>query len=150
MNIITPQGIPSLTIGGRVFTDLTNLLIFSGPVAGAANGITTLRRMNASAGYQVTAGKTLYLLAIEINTFTAVATTALSVGYSDTDLGRLVNTAPTNPVYMEGAAGYGFPTIATGKIEYGMIFTVPATKYPFINNSGNATTAQIRIYGYEV
>lgn len=149
MNIATPQAIPSITIGGRVFTDLKNLLILGGPTGGAVYGITTCRKQNGTAGYQTTAGKTLRITALEVTVLTAVATSCVSMGYSDTDLGRLVNTAPTNPVYMEGVAGYGFSTSETGIYQYACNFTIPAGKYLFVNGNGNASLTQCRLYGYE-
>ena len=56
--------IPTITVGGRVFTDLDNLIVLTayaqtGTAAGA-----TFREPVASSGYQVPGGQTLRILAV--------------------------------------------------------------------------------------
>lgn len=141
---------PALIIANRVFTDLTNLIILHGSSSGAANGISTLRKPNDSAGYQVPVGKTFYVKAVQIDVGVVAAALA-AFGYSDTDLGVEVNTAPTNPVYVGGSASIARIGLAVlGLKEIPANFSVPAGKYLFHNNSASAAVMSVKIFGYEV
>jgi hypothetical protein len=143
-----PSGnIVSLTVGGRVFTDLTNLKILVGFVNSTNN--TTPRAPSASAGYQVTAGKTLDILAASCNIFSA-GTATFQMGYADNDVGIGTATAKTNGVYMTGDSTNGsFANNSVVGVQQSAIkFSVPATKYPFIES--NAAGGGIcTLYGYE-
>lgn len=141
--------IPYITVGGRVFTDLDNLIVLHGNVNGAANGNSSLRKASASAGYQVPVGKTFKIMAVE-----GFVTTAGfgALGYADNDVGIASNTAFTNQVNAANSNNnsLAFATTATGNISNNFRFDVPAQKFPLITNSGNTTVGQVRVYGYEV
>lgn len=141
---------PSLTIGGRVFTDLTNLIILHGAVAaGQAN--CSLRKANGVAGYAVTAGKTLTIYACKGRSNTA-ANTKIILLYSDNDMGVDTATAPTNPVYIMGStANYGLTYSGGASVDqeqaHEINFQVPATKIPGVIMV--SSVSYFRAYGYE-
>lgn len=147
--IIQPSTVPCLTVGGRVFTDLSNLIILTTYVTGTSTYISTLRRANGSAGYQITAGKTLTIYAAQMHIIVA-SSVNIGLGYGDNDVGQLTTTVPTNPVYVAGAAGVGiFSLAAIGFFEASTNFQIPATKYGFVNAQATAGAGTIRLYGYE-
>lgn len=143
-----PSGnIVSLTVGGRVFTDLTNLKTLTAMVASTNNS--SLRAPNGTAGYAVTAGKTLDIVAAKCNVFTS-GTATYQIGYTDNDLGMNSATAKTNGVYFAGSALVGFfNNAAVGMQEFPIQkFSVPATKIPFIESNSAGGVVCI-FFGYE-
>lgn len=140
---------PSLTIGGRTFTDLTNLKILCANISGASQKFTTFRR-SATSGYQVTAGKTLTIYAWQAWNLGSTAL-SLYLGYGDTDVGLTGGSIPTNGVYWNGDQSASATTLAAiGNTTAGAIyFTVPAAKYAFLSNAVNSITGSCCIYGYE-
>ncbi len=143
----TPIGtlgnVPSLTVGGRVFTDLTNLIVLT--AAHSAGNLSTLRLPGASSGYQVPAGKTLKIWAIrQYTTSSYVAPTSL--GYGDTDVGYNSGSTPTNPIYYSVGANAYTAGATTGITETSLLFSVPTGKYVFGSTSGQqgGTT----VFGY--
>lgn len=149
---IIPSSIPTLTIGGRVFTDLSNLIMLVGCSAGA-NGNSSLRKPGASAGYQVPVGKSFRVLAVRATISLAGAATQ-TICYSDNDVGFATATAFTNVVYPGGSYDGGtivFPQAASNTpIEQSMDFTVPAGKYLGCTNNFSASSIRIQVFGYEV
>lgn len=145
----TPGTIPSITIGGRVFTDLSTNLIVLISGANAAANYTTFRRPFASAGYQVTAGKTLYVTAMQ---YRAAAVSAIGMGYSDNDVGLNVAGPPTNWIQMMGAA-QAFDNFSAVVGAYGnekaVWYPIPAGKYITWNGYGASMQNQIVLWGYE-
>lgn len=138
----------SLIIGGRTFTDLDNLIILAGYVVGG--NYTTVRELNATAGYEVTAGKTLKILAIE-NT-PVDAGSSVDIGYGDDDKGvNAVSSPPTNAVPVCGAiANMDFG--ASGAYiqrQQAINFEVPEGKFPYIHIAA-AKTSSVMLYCYEV
>lgn len=143
----TPIGtlgtIPTLTVGGVVFTDMTNLITVLGNAA--STYYTTLRKPTASSGYQVPGGQTFSIYALR-----AVGQSLggnYSLGYADDDVG-ILGTAPTNPVYVGGdAQNYVVPAQSTLEIlEVALpTFNVPAAKYTFIKG---ITAGQYVIYAF--
>jgi len=146
--------IDTLTVGGRTFTDLTNLIILYGLVSTAGRH-TTLRLPNASSGYQVTSGKTFKIEAIFASTSSASAGPVMPF-YGDTDVGLDSASAPTNPVYIGGnnnpqaiaLAGNTSGNLVLSNPIPGMNFSVPAGKYPCVY--AGATSSLVAVYGYEV
>lgn len=151
----TPIGtlgtIPTLTVGGRVFTDLTTLIILAGYQG--SNARTTLRVPGASSGYPVTTGKTLTVHAARFS----CSNTPGTQGYitqlvqSDNDLGYDSNTSYTNPKYYTAIANILFNGINNlpppDKYEIaGLGFTVAATKYLSATLTASTT---VWAYGYE-
>ncbi len=134
--------------GFHHFVDVETLLVLGVGVGG--NGFGTYRDHNGSAGYAVTALKTLQLKALSarelVNTSKAV-----QVGYGDTDVGLNSLSPPTNPVYTFGGSLTANNTallflLAATQNSVPIRFDVPAGKYPF-QECANASTT---VYGYEV
>lgn len=143
-----------LTLGGYTFSpeQLSGLIILHAQV-NTAGRVSTLRKANATSGYQVTSGKTLHIKAVKIMN---VSTTALSVGhlgYGDTDVGFNSASPPTTPVWMAGESsvpmlgGTYAASDATANAHF-VSFDVPATKYAFIFLTGPSGNSAI-MYGYE-
>ena len=156
--MIPGSAIPSLTIGGVVFVDLTNLIVLFGRTLNQANsgfikqyGPGTIGTQ--SVGYTVTAGKTLTIRAAKINATTS--NTNVELCYGDVALGLDVATAVTNPVY------YGTGTSTLVILQYvpnsavtfysapGMeiFWQIPSAKCPTM--TPGAASCQYFIYGYE-
>lgn len=149
--ILYPGSIPSLSVGGRLFTDITNLIILSGTANAAAGGYCSARKPNASACYQVPTGKSYRLMAIQVSVLVIAAGATIALGYQDADVGFGTNTAPTNLVQVAGSGnGTGFSTNAIGITEYPLDFLIPAGKYLYTYNGGNVSAVQYRMFGYEV
>lgn len=150
----TPQNagvIPTLTIAGRVFSDTKNLKILRGNIGSNTNRYTTTRISSGSGGYQVPVGYQLRVLAVRIDTVTGAAGSNLTILYSDNDQGIGTTTAPTNPVYMGGAAGSSYITggiTAAGEKETPVDFVIPAGKYLGFDGQGNSISCQVQAYGY--
>lgn len=144
--------IPTLEIGGRVFTDLTTLIRLSGFTN--TNDNCTLRKSNGSAGYQVTGGTTLTIKAVKQTTRSALAGARLSIllAQSDNDAGVDSATALTNPVYEIGSGTY-FPYVASDTLspywECDSDFSIAATKYVSAVRQAAGAVNIFTVYGYE-
>lgn len=151
--IIIPSAIPTLNIGGRIFTDLTNLIVLVGNGVGPTNLNSTLRKQNGSAGYQVPATKTFQALALRIMTSVTAANSGASILYSDNDVGTRSPTVFTNPVYIGGSSTNG--TVGDGPFVAGQFtdtplqFSIPTGKYVGTITAG-AGVYFYQVYGYEV
>lgn len=148
--IVPPPAIPTLTVGGRVFTDVKNLIVLTGTIYGASNGSSGFRRFSGSSGYLPSGSKSFRIMAIR----TMVVTTGnpLPIFYCDNDLGMGTNTSPTNPVYPSGDAQNVIinPTAAgTGWYEIPFDFLTPNGKYIGVTNGGTASSVRIQLFGYE-
>lgn len=149
--------IPSLTVGGVVFTDLSAaLIVLYGSVA-TTTRYTTLRRTTATAGYQTTSGKTLTIRACKITYISLTGNPTINLLYGDTDVGLNSSSAPTNPVYLGGDSSSscgvlgGSSGAASGPVSYGEtapFFNTPSTKYSAMFLNIEATTNMLA-YGYE-
>lgn len=143
--------IDTLTIGGRVLTDLTTLIVLAASYT--SNSKATFRQAfpsAGSAGYAVTSAKTYTVAGIKFN---ANAATSLALLYADNDVGFDSATAFTNPVYQASgnttATNIFTPSASSNstQIEICPMFRVPAGKYLAI--SGGAVVASALSYGYE-
>jgi hypothetical protein len=155
----TPIGtlgtIPTLTVGGRVYTDLTTLKIVVGMTkSGGVNG--TFRVPKATSGYQVTTGKTLTVSSARMLMFVGSGPYNSTILQSDNDVGSATSTAFTNPSYYNGdssnttlfSAGTGITGI-TGLTEVGGIdFAVASQKYLSVLGTTGGQ-AMHWAYGYE-
>ena len=140
--------IPTLTVGGRTFTDLTNLKILVGDVS--TTNKTTMRVPGATSGYAVTSGKTFVVDVIEfVNPNTTVSYIQLT--YADNDVGVNQTTALTNPVYAlsNSSSYYTSATVAGSHNIFYPNFRVPAGKYITIVGNVNGSYADTIIYGHE-
>lgn len=152
-----PPAIPCLTIAGRVFTDIDNMVLLKSYAEGTTNIRGTARKENASSGYKVPVGKKFIVKAVRLQaTNTASnANQVLIVGYSDNDVGIAASTAFTNPVYPAGSSTAGavgaMTAISNVVQEFIMNFEVPAEKYIGIVAVATAVNyITVEIYGYEV
>ena len=151
-NLVQGFGVPSITVGGRVFTDLQNLIILKAYVT-AAGQKATFRLPSGSAGYPVTAGKTLKVLALRAFA-SNTGSNSFIISQTDNDTGWASSTAATNPVYEAGSAD------VTGVVQAGVIstaneflsnFSVAAAKYLSVSGGNGANaTATVYAFCYEV
>lgn len=152
-----PPAIPTLTIGGRVFTDLENLVQLKAYVEGTTNVRGTARKLNASAGYQVPVGKKFVIKAVRIipTYASASALYPATIVYADNDVGVAAATAFTNEVdiggnVLIGQLGTMLSTSFTLQ-EFVLNFEVPAGKYIGVRAlTSSLTYAALDIFGYEV
>jgi len=130
-SLINPSMADSISIGGRTILNPNSKIWLYGKQG--TNAGCTFRALGASSGYQVTAGKTLRVLALIGISNSATGTIGMLLAQSDNDIGLDSATALTNPVYISGSAGnFWFQQDLTGdpsRIEMPCNFTVAATKY---------------------
>lgn len=151
----TIGNIPTLTIGGRLFTDLTTIIPLYTHVTSGGNRFGTFRKMGAGtgAGYQVTAGKTMIVYASQMANDAAALETA-SYAQTDADVGLDSATALTNPVYFGSEsttfrAVLGSTTSAAGSVvNLALSGKVAATKYCTANGA-NVSNASHLAWAYE-
>lgn len=147
--------IDTLTIGGRVFTDLTNLIT----LYAATNAVSTFAtfRKNGSqvaAGYQVTSGKTLFIYAIQIQAEGAGGS-EVAIAQTDTDV-NLQSAGPlVSPIYFGTESTIATPIIVgeSGTGVVGITAGNPlgiATSGKYLSTDSLGTTGCIVLaYGYE-
>lgn len=141
---------PTLEIGGRVFTDLTNLKTLICTAETTNNG--TFREINGSAGYQVPVGKKFKVLGVKALVANATVQGAAGFSYADNDIGINSASALTNQVQLFGAssAGFAYLTTSVGVFENAFCESnapfVPAGKYLI----QNAPTSFVICYVYGV
>lgn len=143
--------IPTLTVGGWVFTDLDNLIQLC-----ASNSNQKYWRFvapNGTGAYQVTTGKTYKIYAAQITAATDIDSLS-GLLYGDNSVDNS-NTPPTNAVFqydtsvnVGGIATYVVPKGVTGFVTR---FDVPALKYPHLLGSQTpGLQSGVTIFGYEV
>jgi len=147
MGQLTKGNAPGLTVGGRVFTDLKNLIVLRALIGAGGNLYGTARQLNASAGYQVPTGKTLRVWAVR--EVTSVVNQAVNIGYGDDDKGTSSASAPTNAVWQGGGVSLvlGKNSSQYGSYEYPTNFAIPAQKYPaaYTDSTGGVV---VEMWGY--
>ena len=157
MNIIPATFRETMTIGGRVFGDLANLIQLQAyNDSTGAQKFSTLRNGTASAGYQVTTGKTLKIGAVRFWILGGQAASRyIQMGYGDTDVGLSGAAAPTNATYLSSGAGSStqlpFNTAGNAQnpaIEVAVRIDVPATKYFFMSGTTGLEFVGVA-FGYE-
>lgn len=133
--------VPTITIANRVMTDLSsNLLVLYAHNTSGAGRFATFRKYGATAGYQVTAGKTMTVIALRANQQSVSAAPGIKLMYSDNDVQFDSSTTPTNPVYVGNANAQHFalPNSIGAFTDIILSFPVIATKFLTIDNlSGN-------------
>lgn len=147
-NLQQPAAKPSLTIGGRTFTDLDNLIILT--CYSAATGGGTFRAQGSSSGYQVTSGKTLRVLAVKSTSGTSTATPTYLLAQSDNDIGLNSATALTNPVYHNGSSASLSMAAGYHTNEQAIRFDVASGKYLSLTGASNGYGSTYIAYCYEV
>lgn len=146
--------IETVTVGGRVFSDLSGLIVAGVYLNGGAVQYGTFRKNNTTSGYQVTSGKTYQIGAL--TWFSSAAGHGFGLGYGDNDRGLDGDTTPpTNAVWQFGAAGGGDGTIfymcgtAYTLHSQATKFNVPSQKYPAATST-SAINGGVQVFGYEV
>lgn len=148
---VSPPVLPTITVGGRVFTDTKNLIILYG-LSNGTNGNSTLRRANATSGYTPTGGKVFKAYAIKIYNLSSSASYGVSLSQSDNDLGIQSPSAMTNPVTMAGSTSMQPVTTATGlgqTAEGSLDFQIATGKFLTVTSSSSTNSGNIIVYGYE-
>lgn len=150
---VSGAGVGTITVGGRVLS--TSGLIVLHCRVGSTNRC-TMRKGNATAGYQVTAGKTLTIEAVQYQVTATSGNSGCQLAYGDNDVGFPSNTVPTNIVYLAGVTNLYFTfnaSIGPNNTNYGnqegiVQFDVPAGKYPAV--TGDATAyCNVTVFGHE-
>lgn len=143
---------PTMTIGGRVFTDLTNLITLECSASGLTNVNCTFRKAFSGSGYTPSGGTAFKCAAMRIQ---SDSTTALSgkVLYADNDVGFITSTAFTNPVYVNGNSSTVGSFLDAAQylgqvMELGCNFIIPNGKYPGVISGGNQVL-HVEMFGYE-
>lgn len=133
---------PNITIGGYTFTNVGNLIVLQCYLS--ANNYSACRTGVATTSYQVTAGKSYFVLGVRI--ISTAANTQTELGYGDTDIGLSSVAAPTT--YRNALAISSIGSIGgTLEIAYAGTVSIPASKYPTVRFPlGNGS---VIIYGYE-
>lgn len=148
----TPIGtlgtIPTLTVGGRVFTDLSTLITVVGSIVQATGTNSTCRAPVATAGYQVTTGKTYTIWAAS---YVSHVVGVFQLLYTDNDTGTPGATAFTNPKYYNSdSANPIFITAASvSTVSREVFFAVPALKYVSLLTGTGSMVGSCWFYGYE-
>lgn len=143
--------VPTLTVGGRVFTDLDNLKMLVGNID-RGNGVATLRDVNSSSGYQVPGGKTFKVAAVRIVYSGYIS--GIEIGYGDNDVGMGSVSQPTNVVFPGGSQN-NFAIVGkdtNSQYEAPFQIDIPTGKYPCFGSlaTGSSAQASVIVYGYEV
>ncbi len=145
--------IDTLTVGGRVFTDVTsNLIIIGSSGPNGTGNHNTMRKPGSASGYQVTSGKTLTLYA-----FSAIASVLGSGGgiqfaYGSTDVGFNSNSAPAGVFYFGSGSANAteFSLSPVGTTVQGAIHhPIPALNYADCLSATATNTLTCYAYGYE-
>ncbi len=144
--------IDTLTIGGRVFTDLTTILCLY--TKGTSTNRCTFRLYGSQsgAGYVVTGGKTLRIYAYYLQSPSASVVSAL-IAQTDNDIGLGAATAFSNPIYFgtessTTADPIQIPAATTQSQAASPLGKVLAGKYLSLDNNGGGTSL-VTAYGYE-
>lgn len=141
--------VTTITVGGKVFTDLTNLKILH-CFTSSTGGNGTFRLNGTSVGYQAGANG-FQIQAVRAFTATSGIDSSGQLLYSDNDVGFNSTTAFTNPVYSYGVAGAADLLFKTGTIfETAVNFTIPNTKYVSFAAPTATSIYSIVVYGYEL
>lgn len=122
------------------------ITLFSGGAAGGQYA--TLVTIAGASGYQVTAGKTLYLVKVSCIAGTA-AGGIFSLGYGDNDVGSGAAGAPTN--YKVGnLSTFLICTAANTYYTQDTLIAIPATKFPSLRTLAAAASTQVIAWGFEL
>lgn len=124
-------------------------------VVTASGNVTHLRKMGTTVGHQVTAGKSLYIVKIDLP-LGAPSGSFGFLGYADNDVGLDTATARVTPVSILGdpeAALGGFAVGAmtgTPQNPNGLFGPIPATKYPYFRVTlGMVGAVNLIVWGIE-
>lgn len=151
----------SIIIGksGEVAVDsIPDIIQLYGFIATDGN-VSHLRPPHSASGYQVTAGKTLYIARMKV-TGTG-ASGWWKFGYADNDVGLNTSTARTNGVMALGVDDTGLngillleanlATVTNPASQDNFLWKLAAaTKYPFVRRVGAAPNQSIMVWAFEL
>jgi hypothetical protein len=155
------MAIQNFRAGGFVTDTPSNILFFHAQIDTTGN-VSHFRKSFTTVGYQVTAGKTLWISKIIITrTLNATVTSSLKIGYADNDVGQNTATARTNAVMAVGSditGNDGWAFNDNHRSDSGfweLTDPFPAaigTKYPFLRLvlGAGASVTGFLIWGFEV
>lgn len=149
MDIFPPTLIPTLTIGGRVFTDLDNLKILYG-MTGSVSGHYSSFKTEAGVNYVVPAAKTFRWMAVQyVLEDTTLAGKVTNLGYGDNAVGIDSATPPTNFIRLGNFNAFDFMADSIyGFKAFHILFNVPTGKYPSFYST--SLQCNLMAFGYEV
>jgi hypothetical protein len=129
------------------------IVLVADVVNGAAESrYSALREPGGAAGYQVTAGKTLWLTRVVMSA--DVANTEWLLGSGTADAGSSQVAAPAGMASessrADGVANVRRVPAAYTPVEYDILFDVVAGRYPCVRGLSQNTTLQIEYRGIEV
>jgi hypothetical protein len=140
--------IETLTVGGRVFTDLTNLIVLTtGSGTLARNSVFYKSDSGAPAAYQVP-GATSFFVDVLMSSVAYVPASELfsvSLFYTDDNIGNENAGTGTNPVYWP--ANLTSVCITDRQTFYYPRWTIPTGKYL---NGAFTYRGGYQVFGYEV
>lgn len=154
-SLIVPR--PTLTIGGRVFTDLDNLVHLGGVTGADTNATFSKFDTFATAGYSPPANENFVILAVRVINL-AGTNISISLGYADNDVGHDSGSAFTNAVFTlsgdtTARSTFAIDGVATEQqiTDYATKIVIPAnatSKFPMYQDSGGAVTTTVYAWGY--
>lgn len=154
----TIGNVQTMTVGGSLFVDTTNIIILFGGTDGATNVNSGSRKFGAQGGvtYQVTTGKTLIINAYRGIQLGSAGNDSSMAQVDNSTLGFNVSTALTNPIFFGSESStykslfYVTSTIGS-TFEHGSVAgKVAALKYLAFQQSATANSSLSHFaYGYE-
>lgn len=145
--------IDTITVGGRVFTNLSGLIQLYGFTIDATNRYTSVRKPSSSSGY-APSGVIFQVSAVRIVNFNTNTQNGLAIFYSNNDLGVSSTTVPSSPVYIGGDSTLSeiVATTTTQGSETIFLtdFRVPSGKFLGFDNNAQNNDMHFQVYGYEV
>lgn len=144
--------IPTITVGGRVFTDLENLISLTGYAAASPNVIGVMTKQNGPVpfeNYQVPSGKSFNCLAMSGNGYGTSASRGFQLGYNDDELDPS-QTYQSGDSEVATAVFLNFAMYTTGApgdtVERPCNILLPEDKYAICG----AEVGYLTVYGYEI
>lgn len=143
----------TITVGGKTFTNIANLKILYFALGGA-NGWSTARLQDGTAGYTPSGANKFRVLGIKLRISVApTAAGTLTIQQADNDSGMATTTASINPVYLGGDPDsayllYGSSWTAGSRHEFNLDFVIQNTKYLTFTGDGTSVIHG-EVYGYE-
>jgi len=140
-------------IGGRLFTNLSSLIILHGRIQNTVATTCTLRTANGSSGYTPSGSNKFRARAIRMSIAGVSSGASCTLMYSNNDVGFAGTTAYVSPVYYCGTTNAEYAQCpgspAQGYYETVTDFLVPNGKYPGLYDNGAANQWIVQIFGYE-
>lgn len=139
--------VDTLTVAGRVYTDLTTIIGLTAICSGAV-GTSSPRAHNATTGYAPSGANRFIITSVEA---VVGAAGAINIGYANNDCGFNSNTSPTAPVYWKSGDTNNVGSVMGPNqiVKFDVNnFEIPNGKFALFFGDG-VTVASVIIYGYE-